>query len=176
MNAVINPPPWYRQLWPWLLISVPGVAVIGGFVMLYLAINGADSLVVDDYYKQGKAINQRIARDRAATEMQLQAQMQPVAAGISLRLDGANFEAPVSLSGRFVHIARADLDQPLRFDRTAAGDYLAGVRMPESGWWRVHIEDPAGKWRLVSEKWHAGTNAPIRLTAHEAAPATQEKP
>ena len=30
--------PWYRHVWPWLLIVPPAAAVIGGCFVLYLAI------------------------------------------------------------------------------------------------------------------------------------------
>lgn len=50
--------PWYRYGWPWFLMSFPAMAVVLGFHLLYLAMNTNNSLVVDDYYKQGKGINQ----------------------------------------------------------------------------------------------------------------------
>jgi hypothetical protein len=40
--------PWYRQLWPWLLMVPPAAAVIGGFLTLYLALATPDPLVRDD--------------------------------------------------------------------------------------------------------------------------------
>ena len=51
--------PWYQQAWPWFLISLPASAVIGGIITLMLAVNSPNALVVDDYYKEGLAINQR---------------------------------------------------------------------------------------------------------------------
>jgi uncharacterized protein len=45
--------PWYRQLWPWLLIIPPAVAVIGGSFTLYLAITRPDALVRQDCVKDG---------------------------------------------------------------------------------------------------------------------------
>ena len=45
--------PWYRQLWPWLLIIPPAVAVIGGGLTLYLAITRPDALVRQDCVKDG---------------------------------------------------------------------------------------------------------------------------
>jgi hypothetical protein len=45
--------PWYRQLWPWLLIVPPAAAVIGGGVTLYLAITRPDTLVRKDCVKDG---------------------------------------------------------------------------------------------------------------------------
>jgi hypothetical protein len=45
--------PWYRHLWPWLLIIPPAAAVIGGCVTLYLAITRPDPLVRKDCFKDG---------------------------------------------------------------------------------------------------------------------------
>jgi len=45
--------PWYRHLWPWLLIIPPAAAVIGGSVTLYLAITRPDALVRKDCFKDG---------------------------------------------------------------------------------------------------------------------------
>jgi hypothetical protein len=51
--AMRDTKPWYRQLWPWLLIIPPAVAVIGGAFTLYLAITRPDALVRQDCVKDG---------------------------------------------------------------------------------------------------------------------------
>jgi hypothetical protein len=45
--------PWFRQLWPWLLIVPPVTAVIGGGVTYYLAVTRPDSLVRQDCVQDG---------------------------------------------------------------------------------------------------------------------------
>jgi uncharacterized protein len=45
--------PWYRQLWPWLLIVPPAAAVIGGGFTLYLALSHPDTLVRRDCAQDG---------------------------------------------------------------------------------------------------------------------------
>jgi hypothetical protein len=45
--------PWYRHVWPWLLIVPPAAAVIGGSITLYLAITRPDTLVRKDCFKDG---------------------------------------------------------------------------------------------------------------------------
>ena len=65
--------PWYREPWVWLMIAFPMTAVIAGMTTIYLAVSTADGLVVDDYYKRGKAINMDLARDAAAARYQLKA-------------------------------------------------------------------------------------------------------
>ena len=45
--------PWYRQLWPWMLIIPPAGAVIGGMLTLYLAVTRPDTLVRKDCVRDG---------------------------------------------------------------------------------------------------------------------------
>jgi hypothetical protein len=45
--------PWYRHVWPWLLIVPPAAAVIGGCFVLYLALTRPDTLVRKDCFKDG---------------------------------------------------------------------------------------------------------------------------
>ena len=51
--------PWFKQLWPWLLISGPAVAMIGCIITIYLAINmHADKPLRDGVVKQGLKVEQ----------------------------------------------------------------------------------------------------------------------
>ena len=47
------PPPWYRQLWPWLLILPPALSVVGGVVTYYLAVTRPETLVRQDCVQVG---------------------------------------------------------------------------------------------------------------------------
>lgn len=38
--------PWYKQFWPWFIISIPATAVVAGLYMLWLSLQTMDSLVV----------------------------------------------------------------------------------------------------------------------------------
>ena len=48
-----TPRPWYRQMYPWLLMLPPAAAVVGGFITLYLAITHPDVLVRKDCVRDG---------------------------------------------------------------------------------------------------------------------------
>ena len=51
--------PWWKQMWPWLLISGPAVAMIGCTITIYLAINlHADKPLRDGVTKQGLKVEQ----------------------------------------------------------------------------------------------------------------------
>lgn len=58
--------PWFKQLWPWLLISGPAVAAIGCVITIYLAVTlYADKPVRDGVVKRGLKVEQlKVERDR----------------------------------------------------------------------------------------------------------------
>jgi hypothetical protein len=51
--------PWWKQLWPWLLISGPAVAMVGCIITIWLAVNMyADKPLRDGVVKQGLKVEQ----------------------------------------------------------------------------------------------------------------------
>jgi len=68
--------PWYRQPWPWFLIALPATAVVAGIVTAVLAVRTYDGPVTADYYKQGLAINEEVARADLARELSLRARVE----------------------------------------------------------------------------------------------------
>ncbi len=148
------PTPWYRQLWPWLLMVMPATALVGGLFTFWLAATSNNALVVDDYYREGKAINLQLARDRAASELRLFAEVSRSGdGGISLRLSAdPGFAPPDQVSLRMVHPTRAELDRTIIFRRVGE-QYLApaSAQLPEAGRRTLLIEDAQGKWRLTGE-------------------------
>lgn len=152
--------PWYRYGWPWFLISIPLISVILCACMLYLALTTNNSLVVGDYYQQGKAINGRIERDRVATLLGVNAVLRESSEGLVLDLAHA---APMSLlpvsvqteariledafvwsgalSARWVHVTQAERDISMRLVAIGGNRYLAaGDTLPTSGYYRLHLE------------------------------------
>ena len=65
--------PWYKQFWPWVLIGLPTSVVIASVVTYFLAINGMDSVISKDYYKEGLAVNADLERDKKAVALGLSA-------------------------------------------------------------------------------------------------------
>ncbi len=59
---------WYKQFWPWFLIALPGSVVIASVATIIIAIKNPDSIVVDDYYKAGLAINRDLSREQLAIQ------------------------------------------------------------------------------------------------------------
>ena len=67
--------PWYKHFWPWFLMALPAAVVVAGLSTAYIANRHADDLVVDDYYKDGLAINVQLAKKQRAAELGLSARL-----------------------------------------------------------------------------------------------------
>jgi hypothetical protein len=153
MRDAIPALPWYRQAWPWLLMLMPALAVVGGAITFWLASTTNNAMVVDDYYREGKAINLQLARDRTATELGLSGRLEAGAGGapvLKLRA-AAPGVLPATVDVRLVHATRAELDRKLVLRGDGTGTYTsadAGA-LPASGRWNVHVEDPDRHWRLL---------------------------
>lgn len=153
--AAAHPEPWYRQRWPWLLMIAPAAAFFGGIVTMWIAFHTTDSLVVDDYYRQGKAINAQFARDRQALALGLRGTLEIDASGQSVvRLTSAQgAPLPATLELKVLHATLARLDRSVELVRGPDGAYRTSAPLvttaPVAGKWRIQVEDVARQWRLV---------------------------
>jgi len=163
MNEV-DSRPWYKQFWPWFLISLPLSAVIAGISTIIIANVTFDGLVVDDYYKQGKAINQQKGRDRMATHLGLSAQLDiNLQAGeIKLRLDSKVEIPEQALRLTLIHPTRAGGDVEIPLLATAPGLYQANVKVLRIAPWNLLLVPEAGQWRLRG-RYPGGEQARIQL-------------
>jgi hypothetical protein len=140
--------PWYRNPWPWILMAGPAAVLIAGAVTTWMAVASSDGLVVDDYYKQGLAINKVLAREDAARAHGITANILVHEGVLRVTLIGA---APQALFAQLVHATRAGYDQRLRLAPAGAGVYEAELPPLPPGHWRIVIEDPRASWRIVKE-------------------------
>ena len=153
----------------WMVIGIPLTSVILGIAMIVLAFHDRDAMVVDDYYKEGLAINQTLKRDAHAAELGLAARVQfETAAGrVSLSLSGIpSFQAPAVLKLGFYHATREDLDRVLSLRRDAKGVYSANMPALPHGRWYVSAETP--QWRLIKEVMLPERNGFVITTRSQA--------
>ena len=149
MNTLIARP-WYREPWPWILMSGPAIVVVAGVMTAVIAWRTDDPLVTDDYYKQGLGINQELKRDFAAARMGLSA---AVSFGtdrtrVRVTLAGAQLEE-TSLRLRLVHPTRAGFDQVVKLEPVAGGLFEGHMSAVIGDTWHLQLEDDKGVWRLT---------------------------
>ncbi len=159
--------PWYKQFWPWVLIGLPGTVVVASIITLFIAINNADDIVSDEYYKEGLAINRTLAADEKAKALQVQAKLGVdfSTQQLSIDLQGQLLPAPKQLRVQFVHPVNADDDFTLFLTATAPARYAGRLPQPLQGRWTIEIADAeASAWRLRKEiAVPAAGNTPIHF-------------
>lgn len=176
-NITLQPTaPWYRHRWPWFLMIGPVLVLVGGAVMIWLALSRPDAMVVGDYYKQGKAINQELKRDRAASRLGLRFE-----AGYDARAGrvtgtllshGEPVRAPFHI--RLAHPTQPERDRVLEALPDARGRFVAQAPGLEATHWQVVVEGGARDWRLA-RSWSWQREPVLAITA-DAEPGSSARP
>lgn len=151
MTAIDALTPWYKQFWPWFIILLPASVVVAGIVTVFIAINHADSLVVDDYYQQGLGINRQLAEDDTAQSLAaaVTGKLDLETGEIRLSLQGNFSNAPATLLVNWIHPTSQAKDFSLRLLRSPLGDYSGQLTESISGRWYLQVSaDEPEHWRL----------------------------
>jgi len=139
--------PWYRQFWPWFLIALPGCVVVAALYTVHIAYRGADDLVVDDYYKNGLAINRQLEKEQRSLELGISARLDFSADHVTVHVTGPVDAASLYL--RLSHPLEADRDFPVDLGRIAPGIYQAVLPAPIAPRWHWSLgPEQADGWRL----------------------------
>ena len=162
--------PWYREPWPWILMAAPAAAVAAGLITFWLAVRSEDGLVVDDYYKEGLAINETLHRAETAARLGMTAELELDGERVRVRLTGAGRAAPML---RFAHPTRSGMDQRVRLVLIGPDLYEARIGRLESGRWHVVLEQR--DWRLAGD-WVLPASGSLRLGTAVHAPSKRADP
>jgi hypothetical protein len=148
----------------------PLAVVIAGTITMWISFAGADALVVDDYYKQGKAINQDLRRERVAASLNL---------ALALRYDAAAGKLQGQLTGEqpareltlmLVHPTMPSKDMKRTLVTNPDGSFSLPLPLLERAHWQVELEDAARQWRLHGD-WHWPQQ---KMTDIQAVPRTDQ--
>ncbi|ASJ96779.1 FixH family protein [Shewanella marisflavi] len=142
-----KPQAWYKQFWPWFLIILPLCAVFASVNLMLLAIENKDSLVSEDYYKDGKAINMDLRKIKHAKQLGLQFELQLSDDEITLTQHGGEPYA-AALNVEFYHptLQKKDFAQVATAD--GAQVYRVKLAKPITGSWEVRLEGFDRSWRI----------------------------
>lgn len=141
---------WWRQPWPWFLMALPMSAIVGGIVTIWLAMRSADSLVSDDYYKEGLAIRQVLDRDAKAKALGIAATLNVQGGQVTLVLAGETGK-PEPLQFHLVHTTRAEQDIVLSLQPGPDRHFVAALPAMQAGKRQLILEPADRSWRLMGE-------------------------
>jgi hypothetical protein len=159
-----NPPPWYKQFWPWFLIALPGSVVVASMFTIKIAVDSDDGLVSKDYYKEGKAIHMDASARQKARDLGIVANIEFAQSERVIRvdIDTDSLEAIGALQLALRHPTRADKDSLL--DLQAVGPKTYQAEMPDlssTAGWNVELTATDAKWEL---RGRANLNSDQKLT------------
>ncbi len=143
---------WYKQFWPWLIISIPLSAVVFGMVMLVVASEHPDDLVADDYYRDGLAINHRLTRDRNARRLGIDGRLAQIEDG-TIYFSFSNVKDSAVVLNLYHVVDRGKDRRAVLYPAGTDGVYSAhhvdvARSFDERGIWYLEFEGVDDNWRL----------------------------
>ena len=142
----MNPTPWYKQFWPWFIISIPVSSMLVAVVQVSYALNSPNDMVVDNYYKEGLGINTVLDKRNLATELNISASIVVDNTTGEVILTTKNAQEP-ALSLNFYNSAISNKDFTLELSRIADTQYRGNLDKSISGIWNLYLESAIG-WQI----------------------------
>jgi hypothetical protein len=139
---------WYKQFWPWFLIIVPITSMVLSFSMMGLAFNGEDSMVIDDYYKEGRAINLKIQKLQQAKVLNISTKARVFSDYVEVTFISGTPDDSVALTLDFFHSTQKFKDFSVVLLRDATGIYRAPLTVDVSGKWHLSLHPFDEKWKI----------------------------
>jgi len=162
MNTATNSlvgKPWYKQPWLWFVLSIPITSVILSSIMVTVAVIGKDSLVSDNYYKDGMGINQTIGQDQLADQLNLMPTISIINTAVILKFDSGSSELPQQafLSLKLLHPTVSAKDISIKLLPSPTGIYLGDLPRAIEGRRYLDLYAYDESWRIRQE-----VNLPIQ--------------
>ncbi|WP_166366699.1 FixH family protein [Pseudomonas akapageensis] len=148
--------PWYKHLWPWIIIGVLATSVALSLTMVTIAVNNPDNLVNDNYYEAGKGINRSLDRELLAQTLKLHASvhLDELTGEVDLRLNGDS--QPQTLELNLISPTQPEKDRKIVLTRSEseAGRYIGQMNDKIEGRRFVELLGSQDEhiWRMFEEE------------------------
>lgn len=139
--------PWYKQLWPWVLIGIPVVTALKAVHTIVVMQQHKPEMVIDDYYQAGRTINIQLAKYREAALRNLDANIL-VAGNRAVIRFAENAVLGDSIHLDFYHPTLSAQDFAVDAQRSGELLYVATLPLTPEGRWRLTVSDDSQEWRL----------------------------
>ncbi|WP_439135288.1 FixH family protein [Pseudomaricurvus sp.] len=135
--------PWYKQFWAWFVFA-PLLIIMAIWVpFLTVIVKGADDTVLDNYYKEGRMINQRVDQDRHARELGLTGTLRvdQEVGDVILTISSidADYAFPEKLELYFDHPFEADHDTFIVLQEVIPGRYQGELERRLNNRWYIRL-------------------------------------
>ncbi|MDP9556514.1 UNVERIFIED_ORG: hypothetical protein J2W65_002147 [Pseudomonas parafulva] len=146
--------PWYKHLWPWIIIGILTTSVCLSLTMVSIAVRNPDNLVNDNYYEAGKGINRSLDRELLAQQLALKASvhLDDLTGEVDVRLTGSS--DPQTLELNLISPTQPAMDRRVLLSRVEQGRYVGQLEDKVNGRRCVELLGSEGDqvWRLFEEE------------------------
>lgn len=139
---------WYKQFWPWFLIIVPLTSMVLSFTMMYLAFTNEDSMVIDDYYKEGKGINVQLQKIQKAKDLHINTSVLINLQNIELTFVSGEPSNGQAIILDFYHATQEHKDFTVSLFKDAKGIYRAPIDADITGKWKISLHPFEQSWKI----------------------------
>ena len=166
-TAITDTKPWYRHFWAWFVLAIPGAAVVMGISLVYVASQNKVSMVKDDYYKEGKAINQRIDKLKQAIALGLTAELNfsRETGDFIVKIPQLQDTGPATLQLALIHPTLEARDEIITLTRAPGNAYWAKLDPDKQGYFNVQLTNPGLDWELYGAVNFNNAQVDLTLTA-----------
>lgn len=152
---------WWKL--PWLLLwLLPAASVVAGLSTVFIAVKHGDSMVKDDYYREGLAYNVQQQADQKAAGFRMHAMLllldqQSLDQRLMVIVSAEDLPAlPETLELSLSHPTDHSADQRIVLRRQQGQQYLGDAKLTRHANWHVQLQPEDASWRLRG-RWQSPT-------------------
>lgn len=147
---------WWKL--PWLLLwLLPAASVVAGLSTVFIAVKHGDSMVKDDYYREGLAYNVQQQADQKAAGFRMHAMLLPLEQKLMVILSAEDLPVlPETLELELSHPTDNKADQRIVLRRQQGQQYIGDVNLTRHANWHVQLQPGDASWRLRG-RWQSPT-------------------
>ncbi len=147
-----SPRPWYKEPYVLMLIGFPLSSIIACMFLIYLAVSTKDTLVRDNYYKDGLAMNQEFKWDKKAQTMDVRLELKIEDNTAQIQLLNTRLELPNTLQLELSHPTLKAQDRDSMLQRQGQQKHYQGfIDLTQDGRYYIQIESMEQSWRIRKE-------------------------
>ncbi len=135
---------WYKNPWVWLVIFFPLLAVVAGIATVIITSQNQPEMVVDDYYKKGKAINQELTLYNKAQQLGVVLELKSQGELIEVK---SNQKLP-AIKVKMIHSTLAELDFSMVLTPNAKGTLSGSLEQEINGKWEAVLMPMDESWKV----------------------------
>jgi hypothetical protein len=177
-SAANLPVPGYKQLWPWIVFGLPGLSVIIGFTLYFIANYwNVNSIVAGDYSKDGRGVELLVGRQKHAESLGLSAQATVRQGVVSVKLSAAQEkDLPAAIRLTVIHPTQDRFDQFVLLQKAQDGIYSGSIEPLHTSRWQFQLEDESRAWRMTGYAYiPEGTEAEVPISPFQSGHIDQAK-